>query len=345
MTRSSSVDPPTRDASRVNFSAALDPEDKIKERSISDKEDEDGNKKISVAQCQMFRQAVLTSKGSFKVNPAKTRRAPRASLLDLGDSEVTDRVSWLNQPSLEDTMASNARIAQGLKEDEEVEKTTLSETLNTASLMFKHLTVKQILPREPYCLKVHRDAQYVPKPPGDNSFSDNKAPSSYQMSNRMCLDTEELARRSAIYASLADSMVASVIEELSPKDERSKLLREKLAIILEAQVSAVSAGFAAVSNLQLLRRDILLKNFRFQPQVLSSVRNAPFEGSHVLGPEPKVLQNRVCAIRQADRMAGSSVTFTQKHREVKSSTKVTSSRKTASKTSVFDRLGSPSTTT
>ena len=211
--------------------------------------------------------------------------------------------------------------------------------------MFKHLTVKQIFPREPYRLKIHRDSQYVPKHPGDSGFSDSKAPSSYQMSHRMCLDTEELARRSAISASLADSMVASVIEELSPKDERTKLLREKLAIIQEAQVSTVSACLADASNLQLLRRDALLKNFRFQPQVLSSVRTAPFEGSHVLGPEPKVLQNRVRTIRQADRMAGSSVTFAQKHRESKSSTKATSSRKTASRTSVFDRLGSTATTT
>ena len=161
----------------------------------------------------------------------------------------------------------------------------------------------------------------------------------------MCLDTEELARRSAIYASLADSMVASVIEELSPKDERTKLLRENLAIIQEAQVSAVSAGFVAASNLQLLRRDALLKNFGFQPQVLSTVRTTPFEGSQVLGPDPNELQNRVRTIRQADRMAGSSVTFAQKHHESKSGTKATSSRKTASRTSVFHRLGSPAATT
>ena len=218
----------------------------------------------------------------------------------------------------------------------------LSETLNTSSSTFKHLMVKQIFPRETYRLKIHRDAQYVPKPPGETGFSDTKAPSSYQMSQRMCLDTEELARRSAIYASLADSMVASVIEELSPKYERTKLLREKLAIIQEAQVSA---GFASASNLQLLRRDALLKNFGFQPQVLSTVRTAQFEGSHVLGPEPKVLQNRVRTIRQADRMAGSSVTFAQKHRDSKSSTKATSSRKTTSRASVFDRLGSPTATT
>ena len=199
-------------------------------------------------------------------------------------------------------MASTARIAQGLKEDEDVKKTTLLETLNTSSSTFKHLTVKQIFPREPYRLKVHRDAQYLPKPPAENGFSDSKAPASYQISQRMCLDTEELARRSAIYASLADSMVVSVIEELSLKDQRSKLLLENLTIIQEANVSAVSAGFAAASNLQLLWRDVLLRNFGFQPQVLSTVRTAPFEDSHILGPDPKELQNRVRAIRQADRI-------------------------------------------
>ena len=128
---------------------------------------------ISWWQYQLFRQAVTTSKGSFKVNPAKTSRA---SFLDLGDSEVTDRVSCLDQPSLKDMMASTARIAQGLKEDEEVEKTTLSETLNTASSTFKHLTVKQIFPREPYRLKVHRD-----------SSSSNFIPNRIQQYNTGCM--------------------------------------------------------------------------------------------------------------------------------------------------------------
>ena len=75
------------------------------------------------------------------------------------------------------------------------------------------------------------DIQYLPKPPAADGFSDNKPPSSYQISHRMSMDTEELARRATIYASLADSMEASVIEELSPKDQRSKLLCKKLAII------------------------------------------------------------------------------------------------------------------
>ena len=96
VSRSSSVEFPTRDGSPVNFTAAMDPDIK---RVFSDDEDDDGDsKKISAARYQIFRQAVTTSKGSFKVNPAKTMRASRASLLDLGDPEVTDRVSWLDQP-------------------------------------------------------------------------------------------------------------------------------------------------------------------------------------------------------------------------------------------------------
>ena len=252
LSRSSSVEFTARDGSPLNFNAALDMDSK---KALSEDEDAEGDgKKISAAQYEIFRQAVTSSKGTYKINPAKTKWAARASLLDLGDTEVPDRVSWLDQPSLQDTMASTARIAQGLKEDEEAVKTTLSETLNDNTSSFKFFTVKQIFPREPYRLKVHRNALYAPKPPGDHGFIDNKTPSSYHLSHRVCLDTEELARRSAIYASLADSMVASVIEELSPKDERSKLLREKLTIIQEAQVSAVSAGFAAASNLQLLLR-------------------------------------------------------------------------------------------
>ena len=339
LSRSSSVESPAQDESRLNFTSAMDLESK---RDVSDDEGDDSDsKKISAAQYKIFRQAVSMSKGSYTLNPAKTKRVSRASLLDLGDTEVTDRISWLDQPSLQDTMISTARIAQGLKEDEEVVKTTLSETLNSDFSSFKFFTVKQIFPREPYRLKINRDALYAPKPPGDHGFNNNKAPSSYHMSHRVCLDTEELARRSAIYASLADSMVASVIEELSPKDERTKLLREKLAIIQEVQVSA---GFAAASNLQLLRRDALRKKLKFQPQVLASVRTAPFEGDHVVGPEPKVLQNRVRAIRQADVMTGSSVTFLPKQQEPKTSKKLTSSKKTAPRPSVFDRLGSPTST-
>ena len=142
-------------------------------------------------------------------------------------------------------------------------------------------------------------------------------------------------------------MVASVIEELSPKDQRSKLLLEKLTIIQKAQVSAVSAGFAATSNLQLLRRDALLKNFGFQPQVLSTVRTAPFGGSHGLGPDPKELQNMQSQGHTSRRQDGRFICdFCSETKDYKTNTKVTSAaKKSQSRTSVFDCLGSPAATT
>ena len=94
VSRSSSVEFfPTRDGSPVNFTAAMDPDIK---RVFSDDEDDDGDsKKISAARYQIFRQAVTTSKGSFKVNPAKTKRASRASLLDcLLNPTEPERLLW-----------------------------------------------------------------------------------------------------------------------------------------------------------------------------------------------------------------------------------------------------------
>ena len=86
---------------------------------------------------------------------------------------------------------------------------------------------------------MHKDALHQTKPLNTDGFGDWKKPANFQMSQRMAINTEELARRSAIYASLADSMVASVISEMSPRDERTKLLKEKLAVIQEAQVAAI----------------------------------------------------------------------------------------------------------
>ena len=59
LSRSSSVESPTRDVSPVNFTASMDADDKS---SISDDEDDEGDhKKISAAQYQIFKQAVTTS--------------------------------------------------------------------------------------------------------------------------------------------------------------------------------------------------------------------------------------------------------------------------------------------
>ena len=127
--------------------------------------------------------------------------------------------------------------------------------------------------------------------------------------------------------------------------DRSDLLCTTQQLLLtQHSIRRFRLSTPIASSLQLLCRDALLKNFGFQPQVLSTVRTAPFESSRVLGPEPKVLQNTLRTIRQVDWMAGSSFTFAQRHRDSKSSRKAMSSKKTTSRTSVFDRLGSPTAT-
>ena len=134
------------------------------------------NIRRSQQQYQIFTQAVTTSKGSFKSTPLRQNERPgRLCWTWAARRWLTESRGWTSR-RFKTRWFSTARIAQGLKDDKEVEKTTLSETLNTASSTFKFFTVKQIFPGETYCLKVHRDALYVPNPLGDHGFSDNKAP-------------------------------------------------------------------------------------------------------------------------------------------------------------------------
>ena len=182
-------------------------------------------------------------------------------------------------------MHTSASIAQGLKQQDEVENLTLSETIDKES-SFKFFTVKQIFPKNRYCLQVHQDAVYQQKPPFMEGFGDWKPPASYSIPHKTVTDTNKLARPVAIDASISDSMMATVMAMFGPKEELPKLLREQLLIIREAQVGAVSAAFAAASKLQLFHRDVLLKNFNFLPMAFSAAHMAPFHGAHVLGPEP-----------------------------------------------------------
>ena len=104
---------PDRAGSSLDFLTTNQPEDAGKTTRFSDGVDDDSSVKVSSAQYQLFKQAVM-SKGSFKIVPARSKQAARASLLDLGEDERTERVAWTDQPSLQDTMASTARIAQML---------------------------------------------------------------------------------------------------------------------------------------------------------------------------------------------------------------------------------------
>ena len=61
---------------------------------------------------------------------------------------------------------------------------------------------------------------------------------------------EELMRRAAIYSSVTDSLVASLLEHI-PKGNRTKIVQEQLKI--KASRKGVCSAVAAASNPQLLR--------------------------------------------------------------------------------------------
>ena len=82
--------------SLLDFRAAIQSEETAKSSSVSNGEDDGGSsKKVSSMQYELFSQAVMSSKGSFTIVPGKTKRAARASLLDLGEEEKTDNY-WIS---------------------------------------------------------------------------------------------------------------------------------------------------------------------------------------------------------------------------------------------------------
>ena len=104
--------------------------------------------------------------------PAKTKGAARASLLDLGEEEKTDKVSWMDQPLLVDTMASTARIAQGLRDDETLEKMTLPEMLNAELHVLTFHSEAGVSMGAISSLKMHKGALYHKLPPNTDRFGE-----------------------------------------------------------------------------------------------------------------------------------------------------------------------------
>ena len=128
-------------------------------------------------------------------------------------------------------------------------------------------------------------ADYQPKPPTLTS-SDGAAPSSYTVPSTALLQTEELSRRAAVYGSITDVLVGSILRQI-PEEARTPVLREQVQIMGQASRRCVAAAAASAANLQLVRRDSVLNGHRLKEEYISRARAAPFTGSHVVGPDPR----------------------------------------------------------
>ena len=106
-----------------------------------------------------------------------------------------------------------------------------------------------MLGKEHYRLNVDKSSEYQSTPPKLASSAASKTRvSQYMISAQNLLQTEELMRRVAIYGSITDSLVVSVLKYIL-EEARDKVVREQVSIMHKSSQKAIASATAVVSNL------------------------------------------------------------------------------------------------
>ena len=98
-------------------------------------------------------------------------------------------------------------------------------------------------------------------------------------------------------------MFSSIIHPLAPEDERAPLLKERITIAAEASMRSITASVAVASNLQLVRRDVVLDHLLLK-LTASRARTAPFSGTHLMGPDPNRFYEEIMKLREQQVLHG-----------------------------------------
>ena len=109
----------------------------------------------------------------------------------------------------------------------------------------------QLLPHEHRFRPSWQGDDPATSPPAADGFGDLQIPGTYAINSKTLGDTE-LCCRASISVSISDSMVGTVLAQLSPQDERSRLPVEQLTIVQGAQFEAMDAAFGAAANQRLM---------------------------------------------------------------------------------------------
>ena len=97
-------------------------------------------------------------------------------------------------------------------------------------------------------------------------------------------------RRAVIYSFTTDLLVASILEYI-PKAHCTKIVQEHVQILHK------SSNKAAASNLQLMRRDVALRQLQLEDVHIERARTAPFYGNNLVGPNVAAFDEKIFAIR------------------------------------------------
>ena len=260
---------------------------------------------VSPSRYSIFRNAVRTSRGAYtSVNPRGEGLA-KASMVHLSQDDKPEKVAWSVQPQLRHAIDHVSMLAQGVKKIDKVAKTPLCEHTSRES-SFKFLKPNEVFDRkENFRLKVDPDSDFPIKPPHlDGSLGSFTMPASFNVPAACVSASEELSRRAAVYGSIADVMFSSIIPSLAPEDERAPLLKERITIAAEASMRSITASVAGASNMQLVRRDVVLDHLLLNQSSASRARTAPFSGTHLMGPDPNRFYEEIMKLREQQVLHG-----------------------------------------
>ena len=98
-------------------------------------------------------------------------------------------------------------------------------------------------------------------------------------------------RRVAIYGSITDSLVVSVLKYILG-EASDKVVHKQVKIVHKSSQKAIASAMGAVSNLQLIRRDMALGQLQLQDEHITRTRTAPFHGLSLVGLEPQSLTRK-----------------------------------------------------
>ena len=137
-------------------------------------------------------------------------------------------------------------------------------------------------------------ADYLPSPPSLGSATGATQKTAQYI---ISFQTEELMRQAAVYSSITDSLVASLLEHI-PEENRTKIIQEQVKIMAKASRKGVVWVVAATSNLQLIRWDVALGSLRLQDDHVARARTAPFHDKNLLGPNIKEFDAKTFIMQQ-----------------------------------------------
>ena len=187
------------------------------------------------------------------------------------------------------------RFTQAVKLSEDLVDTPLSDPpLSIHKSKFHFFSPQNMLGWEHYRLRMQDMADYLPSSPSLWSATGaTQKTTQYTISSQ----TEELMRQAAVYSSITDSLVASLLEHI-PEENRTKIIQEEVKIMAKASRKGVVWVVAVTSNLQLIRWDVALGNLRLQDDHDARARTAPFDGKNLLGPNIKEFDAKIFTMRE-----------------------------------------------